>query len=116
MGILASATLPPEEQSTKSTPSVRRLRANSTACSISQPPSTQSVDEMRINSGNRSGQKRRTLPTTSRTIRVRFSKEPPYRSERRVAKRERETRGEKNRAGGGVRRGQTHARGRGGAV
>ena len=68
---------PPEEQSTKSTPSGLTCRASSADCAMSQPPSTQSVAEMRINNGRFSGHTRRTAWTVSRTSRARFSREPP---------------------------------------
>ncbi len=48
--------------------------ARATDCSMSQPPGTQSVAEMRTNRGYPSGQTRRTAVTTSRRRRVRFSK------------------------------------------
>ena len=57
---------------------------------MSQPPSTQSVDEMRMKSGSSRGQTPRTARTTSRTMRVRFSKEPPYSSSRSLESGERE--------------------------
>ena len=52
-GMSALATLPPEEQSIRSTPSAFRVRASSTDCSMSQPPSTQSVADTLTKSGRR---------------------------------------------------------------
>ena len=77
IGIVTPGTIPPDEQSIRSMPRSRRRRASSTDCSMSQPPSTQSVDEMRTNSGQRSGRSARTARTVSRRKRVRFSNEPP---------------------------------------
>ena len=73
----ASGAAPPDEQSTRSTPRAFSRRASSTDWSASQPPSTQSVAEMRTKSGWRSGQTARTASTTSSTSRVRFSNDPP---------------------------------------
>src|SRR5271157_187998 len=56
---------------------------------MSQPPSVQSLAEMRTNSGARWNQDDRTAATTSRRMRVRFSKEPPYSSVRRLLSGER---------------------------
>jgi len=81
-GIVARATLPPLEQSTTSTPSGLSCAAKATESSPVHPPSVQSAAEIRMNSGSDSGQTSRTALTTSRTIRVRFSKAPPYRSSR----------------------------------
>ena len=67
-----------DEQSMRSTPSPFSSRASSIDCSTSQPPSTQSVAEIRTKSGARSGQTVRTAAATSRKSRVRFSKLPPY--------------------------------------
>ena len=46
------APVPPEEQSMRSTPSGISCSASATDCSMSQPPSTQSVAEMRTKSGS----------------------------------------------------------------
>src|SRR5688500_4927256 len=59
-GILAWAMLPPDEQSTKSTPSGFNAFASSTDWSMSHPPSTQSVAERRINNGSSCGHASRT--------------------------------------------------------
>ena len=61
-----------------STPRSFSCRASSIDCSMSQPPSAQSVQEMRTNRGQRSGRSARTARTVSRRNRVRFSNEPPY--------------------------------------
>src|SRR5215470_17881587 len=82
-------TLPPEEQSTRSTPSDPTALARSTESSTVHPPSTQSVDEMRRNSGYFSGQTFLTAVITSESRRMRLAKAPPYWSERRLLSGER---------------------------
>ena len=57
---------------------------------MSQPPSAQSVAEIRTNSGSRSGQTARTASTTSRHRRMRLSNDPPYSSVRGVDQRREE--------------------------
>src|SRR5207249_9921086 len=54
-----------------------QLAASVTDSLIFQPPSTQSVDEMRRNNGNSFGHSDRTAAMISRHSRVRFSNEPP---------------------------------------
>ena len=44
---------------------------------MSQPPSAQSVAEIRTKSGRFDGQALRTAPTTSHSSRMRFSNDPP---------------------------------------
>jgi len=73
----APDTLPPEEQSNKSTPKGARILAKAIESSTVQPPSLQSVAEMRMNSGYCSGQLFLTAVTTSHNMRVRFEKVPP---------------------------------------
>src|SRR5437660_2068482 len=81
-GIFASATPPPDEQSIRSAPRAFSRRASSTVCSMSHPPSFQSVHESRTESGSRSGHTVRTASTTSRQNRRRPSYGPPYSSVR----------------------------------
>src|SRR3954452_15032655 len=61
----------------RSTPVCFNSPASLTESLIFQPPSTQSVDEMRRNNGNSFGHSDRTAATISRQSRVRFSNEPP---------------------------------------
>jgi 2,4-dienoyl-CoA reductase-like NADH-dependent reductase (Old Yellow Enzyme family) len=72
----------PEETSIRSTPAAASSRESSTDSSTVQPPSAQSVAEMRTSSGLSSGQTARTARTTSRGKRTRLSKAPPYSSVR----------------------------------
>ena len=82
-GIFACGKVPPEEQSSRSTPRVLRSFASATVCGRSQPPdSAQSVADTRTHNGNRSGQTARTASITSNKGRLRFSNGPPYRSVR----------------------------------
>ena len=73
----AAGALPPEETSTRSTPCSRRSAPRRVHCSRSQPPSIQSVPEIRTSRGASSGRAARMASTTSSSIRTRFSKEPP---------------------------------------
>ncbi len=66
----------------KSTPTAFNCFASSTDCSMSQPPSTQSVAEIRTNSGTSSGIWLRSLVATYRSKRILFSRLPPYWSSR----------------------------------
>ena len=52
----------------RSTPSGTSSRASSTDCATSQPPSAQSVAEIRTKSGSREGQTSRTPLTTSTVL------------------------------------------------
>ena len=65
----------------KHPPDPRRARAAASQAATDssgfQPPSAQSVAEMRTNSGKRSGHTPRTASTTSSTRRMRLSKLPP---------------------------------------
>jgi hypothetical protein len=74
--------MPPEDESMRSTPSGLTCRARAMESSMVQPPSVQSEAEMRSHRGRRSGQTLRTASMISRRMRVRFSKLPPYWSER----------------------------------
>ena len=77
---MSAGALPPVETSTRSTPASRSSRARATESSPVQPPSTQSVAEIRTSSGVASGTAARTDSTTRSSSRVRLSKEPPYSS------------------------------------
>src|SRR3954462_7026230 len=57
-----------------------------TVPSMSQPPGTQSVAEMRIQTGFSAGKIARTATKTSRGKRMRFSRLPPYSSSRLLAR------------------------------
>jgi hypothetical protein len=70
----AEGTMPPEEQSMRSTPRGLTCRARAMESSMVQPPSVQSEAEMRSHRGRRSGQTLRTASMISRRMRVRFSK------------------------------------------
>ena len=81
-GILAWRALPPEEQSTTSTPRLFNWAARWTDSSIPKPPSTHSDAEIRTKRGRSAGQVWRIAVVTSRSRRARFSNEPPYWSSR----------------------------------
>ncbi len=74
----------------RSTPSSLSRQDSSTDWSMSQPPSTQSVAEIRTNSGSSSGITPRSRSATRRTRRIRFSRLPPYSSSRRLRERREE--------------------------
>ena len=69
---------------------MRSSRARTTDCSRSQPPSTQSVAEMRTRTGRSTGKASRTACATSSGRRIRFSRLPPYSSVRRFDERREE--------------------------
>src|SRR6185369_10150083 len=77
---VAEPWIPPEEQSTTSTPSFFSPFANASVSSMLQPPSTSSIDEQRTKSGLESGHALRTSATTCSGKRMRPSSEPPYSS------------------------------------
>ena len=54
----------------------------STVSAMVRPPSTQSLQERRTNTGRSSGQTSWTAAVTSNSARARFSSEPPYSSVR----------------------------------
>jgi len=74
----AVAAFPPDETSIKSTLCCFSTLAKATDCSMSQPPSIQSVAERRTSSGKSEGNRARTASTTSTNMRIRFSNPPPY--------------------------------------
>ena len=75
-----SALIPPDEQSIRSTPNGSRIFASSLFSLVSHPPSIQSWDEVRRNSGIPAGITLLITSTTSSKNRIRFSKLPPYSS------------------------------------
>ena len=89
-GSARRARVPPDEQSTRSTPSSASRRASATDCSTSQPPSAQSVAEIRTNSGSSPGHARAPRSATSSSSRMRLSNEPPYSSVAAVGERREE--------------------------
>src|SRR4029078_5711497 len=76
-GTLASGTSAPDDTSIRSMPSSFARRANSIDCSISQPPLTQSVAEMRMKTGSPRGTRALTVSATRKGSRMRFSRLPP---------------------------------------
>ncbi len=70
-------TLPPLEQSMRSTPISRSSRAALIVSSRSQPPSTQSVADSRTKKARSLGQAERIAVATSRRKRTRPLKDPP---------------------------------------
>ena len=63
-------------------PRASSARARATLCARSQPPSTQSVAEMRTPTATDDGTAARTASNTRNTSRIRFSRLPPYASSR----------------------------------
>ncbi len=66
----------------KSQPRSRSAWPSAMLCSRSQPPSTQSVAEMRMPTGMRGGTTARTASNTSSGKRMRLAAGPPYSSPR----------------------------------
>jgi len=78
MAEVTGPEMPPEEQSTTSTPRALSARASSIESSIRQTsPPTLSTDEMRKKSGLCVGHAARTASTTSSAKRMRAARSPP---------------------------------------